>query len=101
MDLNTAVQPGLGLPKGYSTPPSKAEIRRVAQGESPPYSQAYPVNIPNTEDARKMALKESAVDRQPKNKGGKRRTMKSRRRKGSKKARKTRGRGRRITKSRK
>jgi hypothetical protein len=100
MDLNTAVQPGLGLPKGYSTPPSKAEIRRVAQGNTPAYSPAYPVDVP-TPEARKIAFEASAVDRQPKNKGGKRRTMKSRRRKGSKKTRKTRGRGRRITKSRK
>lgn len=83
MDLNKAVQPGLGLPPGYSTPPSKAEIRRAAQGKSPDFSPAYPVNIP-TGEARKIAFEASAVDREPK-KGGK-----SRRRKGGKKARKTR-----------
>jgi hypothetical protein len=95
MNLDTAVQPGLGLPVGYRTPPSKAEIRRAAQGKSPDFSPAYPVNIP-TGDARKIAFEASAVDREPKKKGGK-----SRRRKGGKKARKTRRRGRRMTKSRK
>jgi hypothetical protein len=87
MNLDTAVQPGLGLPVGYRTPPSKAEIRKRAQGETPGYSPAYPVNIP-TGDARKIAFEASAVDREPK-KGGK-----SRRRKGGKKARKTRRRSR-------
>lgn len=83
MDLDTAVQPGLGLPPGYSTPKSKAEVRKVAQGKSPDYSPAYPVNVP-TPLARQIAFDASAVDRQPKGKGGK-----SRRRK-TKKARKTR-----------
>jgi hypothetical protein len=83
MNLDTAVQPGLGLPQGYRTPPSKAEKLRVAKGETPGYSPAYPVNVP-TGEARKMAFDASKVDREPK-KGGK-----SRRRKGVKKARKTR-----------
>jgi hypothetical protein len=83
MDLDTAVKPGLGLPPGYSTPKSKAEVRKVAQGMSPGYSPAYPVDVP-TPLARQIAFKASAVDREPK-KGGK-----SRRRKGGKKARKTR-----------
>lgn len=87
MDLDTAVKPGLGLPKGYTTPPSKAEVRRIAQGISPGYSPAYPVNIP-TKDAKDIAYKASAIDRDPTKKGGK-----SRRRK-SKKARKTRRRHR-------
>lgn len=86
MNLDTAVQPGLGLPQGYRTPPSKAEIRRAAQGKSPDFSPAYPVNIP-TGDARKIAEEASADDFKPRppKKGGK-----SRRRKGGKKARKTR-----------
>lgn len=84
MNLDTAVQPGLGLPPGYSTPKSKEEVRKAAQGKSPDYSPAYAVDVP-TPLARKIAFDASAVDRQPKNKGGK-----SRRRKGSKKARRTR-----------
>jgi len=87
MDLDTAVKPGLGLPTGYSTPPSKAEKRRVAQGMTPGYSPAYPVNIP-TGEARKIAFEASAVDREPK-KGGKSR------RRTSKKVR-----GRRVKKTR-
>ena len=87
MNLDTAVQPGLGLPTGYSTPPSKAAIRKSAQGKSPDFSPAYPVDIP-TGEARKIAFEASKVDREPK-KGGK-----SRRRKGGKKARKTRRRSR-------
>jgi hypothetical protein len=83
MNLDTAVQPGLGLPQGYRTPPSKAEKLRVAQGETPDLSPAYPVNVP-TGEARKIAFEASKVDREPK-KGGK-----SRRRKRGKKARKTR-----------
>jgi hypothetical protein len=90
MNLDTAVQPGLGLPPGYSTPKSKAEVRKVAQGKSPDYSPAYPVDVP-TPLARQIAFDASAVDRRPKGKGGK-----SRRRK-SKKARKT----RKLRKSRK
>jgi hypothetical protein len=87
MNLDTAVQPGLGLPLGYRTPPSKAEKLRVAQGKSPGYSPAYPVNVP-TGEARKIAFEASKVDREPK-KGGK-----SHRRKRGKKARKTRRRSR-------
>jgi hypothetical protein len=83
MNLDTAVQPGLGLPPGYSTPKSKAEVRKVAQGKSPDYSPAYAVDVP-TPLARQIAFDASAVDRQPKAKGGK-----SRRRK-TKKARKVR-----------
>ena len=82
----------LGLPeKGFFTPPRQKIPSATTPGTS--YSPAEKLKI-GTPELLAQAKAEQALEEVPKAKGGK-----SRRRKGSKKARKTRGRGRRMTKT--
>jgi len=82
----------LELPaKGFFTPPRQKIPSATTPGTS--YSPAEKLKI-GTPELLAQAKAAQALEEVPKGKGGK-----SRRRKGSKKARKTRGRGRRITKT--
>jgi hypothetical protein len=84
-----------GLPeKGFFTPPRQKIPSATTPGTS--YSPAENLKISTPELLRQAKEGQDKEEAAAAKKGGK-----SRRRKGSKKTRKTRGRGRRITKSRK